>query len=555
MKFILLSNFEESELADKICQSLESKGHKCFYNLRDCSNPLKPGFWKSCFQDKCVLIFNSITKQNNSFISTADAYSSKTKENAFVVFTEECQLPSSLVGEVQIISASDGLESIIYQILNPGEKPPVQDIQRLAEPIAAPAEKTASEEDEAECVEMTQKDECDMNPLNDESSVQNIVEEKNIDEDINESDKTDSAGDDHETTEDDSFVKSLYEPIFTTVPKGDEYEFKEAFCVPLFVVPFVRGETYSPVKDKLIAECRDASITIQRALRYYLGEGLPVDENRAFTIFCKALDEDKEDTKALYAVAMCLLNSIGTGANPDRAIQLLEKAVEQGHVPSMIELGSITYFMNLGSDEAKELFVKARKKGSLEASFMLGVIAENEDKLDDAFEYYSEAGEMGFALAQNALACMYNHGRGVEKDDAMALQWLDLACAQNNPIANLNKAINYMNELIVSHRERAFNKDKVNPFFSGMGDYMSAPIFYNLGIINRRKNASIEDTECWFNVSHRALYSLIIPYIKEFNRQFIIYEKKRKLQHAGEKVAGGILWVIKGLSNLGSEDS
>ena len=49
-----------------------------------------------------------------------------------------------------------------------------------------------------------------------------------------------------------------------------------------------------------------------------------------------------------------------------------------------------------------------------------------------AFKLFSVAAEKGNAVAQFKLGYMYQHGRGVAKDDAEALRYYGLAAAQGN---------------------------------------------------------------------------------------------------------------------------
>jgi hypothetical protein len=59
-------------------------------------------------------------------------------------------------------------------------------------------------------------------------------------------------------------------------------------------------------------------------------------------------------------------------------------------------------------------------------------------------QWYSKAAEQGYALGQNNLGVMYRDGRGVARDDALAVSWLRKAAGQGNVLAQKNLAA--MNE-------------------------------------------------------------------------------------------------------------
>ena len=176
------------------------------------------------------------------------------------------------------------------------------------------------------------------------------------------------------------------------------------------------------------------SITVQRAMRYLTGDGVPQDPTRTVSLLLKALEENPDDVVALYYLGA----SCEAGINGEKkASEFYRKAAALGHTPSELRLAFCLIEEN--TDEAVRLLKQAREQGVCEASYGLGVIAERAEKYDDAVEYYSEAAELGHAAAQNALACFYIEGKGVNDNDDAAFQWLELAANQGltDAMANL----------------------------------------------------------------------------------------------------------------------
>lgn len=176
------------------------------------------------------------------------------------------------------------------------------------------------------------------------------------------------------------------------------------------------------------------SMTVQHALRYLTGDGVPQDASRTVSLLSKAIDENPDDVVALYYLGA----SCEAGVNIDKkASDFYRKAAGLGHTPSALRLAFS--LIEEDTDEAAKLLKQAREEGVCEASYGLGLIAERAEKYDDAVEFYSEAAELGHAPAQNALACFYIEGKGVNDNDDAAYQWLQLAANQGltDAMANL----------------------------------------------------------------------------------------------------------------------
>lgn len=192
------------------------------------------------------------------------------------------------------------------------------------------------------------------------------------------------------------------------------------------------GTTAESIPDadinSLLLEDSQASMTVQRALRYLSGNGVPQDNDRAYSLFRKAADENGQDALAFYYLGVCH-ETICDPVERDKAADYYRKAADLGHVPSIVRLGMVLLNSD-NTDESKSLFTDARSKGNIAASYGLGIICEKDNNLEDALDYYSEAAELGHAPAQNALGNMYAEGRGVTADPNKAYQWYEMAANQ-----------------------------------------------------------------------------------------------------------------------------
>ena len=81
---------------------------------------------------------------------------------------------------------------------------------------------------------------------------------------------------------------------------------------------------------------------------------------------------------------------------------------------------------------------QAADQGDPDAQFSLGVLyvngrgVERNDEL--AMSWFRRAAEQGYADAQNNLGFMYDNGRGVERDNEVAVSWYRRAAQQGNGV-------------------------------------------------------------------------------------------------------------------------
>lgn len=193
------------------------------------------------------------------------------------------------------------------------------------------------------------------------------------------------------------------------------------------------------MEDLILPEAPE-SMMVRRAMKYYIGDGVVQDSERAYTLLQKAVKEEPEDVEALYYLAA--FNETGEGCSVDlqEAFSLYEVALEKGLHNSLLRLGYLSWVN--GDFEMKsqglEIIKKCRKAGDVRASYWLGLDAEMKGEYEDAFEYYSEAAEEGYPPAQNAIGGLYYIGRGVKQDKWKAMEWVKLAAEKKLPVAIAN---------------------------------------------------------------------------------------------------------------------
>ena len=79
------------------------------------------------------------------------------------------------------------------------------------------------------------------------------------------------------------------------------------------------------------------------------------------------------------------------------------------------------------------------------ADYQAGADAYGRGDFATAFNEFSAAAQAGDPVAQNALGALYNHGLGVDVDNAQAAFWYQKAADQNFPLAMRNLATLYTN--------------------------------------------------------------------------------------------------------------
>lgn len=322
----------------------------------------------------------------------------------------------------------------------------------------------------------------------------------------------------------------------------------EAYMVPLYILPFERAEK-APFLNDLFKSIPEPGMTLMRAFRYLTGEGVPTDEQRAFTLAQKAVAENQEDGVALYCLGTFYENGIGTKTDFAKAKELYAKATDSGIGAAKTRLAAMAHRTGEDIEPITKLLNEARNEGDIEASYQLGIIAEDNGNFADAYEFYSEAAEMGHAKAQNAIATMHYNGTYVAQDFAQAEQWCNLSADQGFEGARYNQFVSQLNK-IDKTRPDIDVIDRVLELYHGLSlnetKYPTFPaVRYNIGILYRRACARLDCVDSWIDSQN---IKDVIPYANEFYVKLAEEEARIKRKAAGISVLNGINNLLAGLS-------
>lgn len=116
-----------------------------------------------------------------------------------------------------------------------------------------------------------------------------------------------------------------------------------------------------------------------------------------------------------------------------KANELLEKAALAGSTMAQFELGKMYetgdgFTKNM--DDAILWYEKAAKGGNALAQFRLGELSSQD--FSKSFEWYLKAAEQGIADAQYKVSLAYEHGKGVKRNNVLAIEWLEKAGLSNH---------------------------------------------------------------------------------------------------------------------------
>lgn len=202
------------------------------------------------------------------------------------------------------------------------------------------------------------------------------------------------------------------------------------------------------LKDRLV-EVPENYPNVRKGLKYLIGDGFPQDEERAFSLFTKAVKENPDDIFASYYYALCIDFNLGKLVEGEDGLksQFIEKAYKKaadgGITEASLALGS--YYMSTNEmEKALGIFNSLTGQNNPKAKYYMGFLAERNREYSEALDLYYDAAEEGIAEAQNALGYMYGEGWGTSVDLNKALQWFKLAAGAGLMQSKYNLAIGYL---------------------------------------------------------------------------------------------------------------
>lgn len=153
--------------------------------------------------------------------------------------------------------------------------------------------------------------------------------------------------------------------------------------------------------------------------------GVNKDDSQAFKLFRMSADQGNED--ALYVVALCYRDGIGTSKNEEEQKKALFAAAKKSHVASLATIGDLYRDGNLVSRDftmSLEYFNKAIE-GGLEA-------AKSSAAQINKIGLYWKAANDGDAEAQFNLGVCYRDGVQISVNDDVATLWFEKSSSQGN---------------------------------------------------------------------------------------------------------------------------
>ena len=178
-----------------------------------------------------------------------------------------------------------------------------------------------------------------------------------------------------------------------------------------------------------LAEEGDARARFALGTLHARGQGTPRNRERARELWLEAAEQGHEGARHNLALTYLGDATRRTDGAPERAVDLLEKAVRNGHAPSALALGRLLISgIGIPMDRVRgaRLVANAAANDLVEAHYTLGRLRRDGIglPLDDAAaaRSFRAAAEAGHGRAMLALARMLARGEGVERDRGEALK-------------------------------------------------------------------------------------------------------------------------------------
>lgn len=150
----------------------------------------------------------------------------------------------------------------------------------------------------------------------------------------------------------------------------------------------------------------------------------------------------KNDADAMYSWSVITALGFINNLKNNQSLDLLKKAVEKNHIPSIIELGLLYFNGTLVEKnliKAMEYWQAAKNLGSKEAEVRLNLAQLNEPVLHqnntELFNNIKKMSEEGSVLAQSVLGYCYEKGIGTKENKALAVKYYRIASQRGNQSA------------------------------------------------------------------------------------------------------------------------
>ena len=196
---------------------------------------------------------------------------------------------------------------------------------------------------------------------------------------------------------------------------------------------------------------------------YYYGDGVEVDYDMTFRILSERANPGIK--KAPYLLGLCYYWGKGTKQDYIRAFQQFKRAAEMGHNTAKVYLGDC-YNFGRGTEvdyvqsaklyhDAADNHKDAYAAHSLAFLYHNGRGVEKNEKM--AVDYWMTAAEGGVPQAQRIISGEYLAGKYLEKDHESARVWMEKAAEQGDADAQVKLGKYYVSDLGFNDEEKAFS--------------------------------------------------------------------------------------------------
>ena len=196
------------------------------------------------------------------------------------------------------------------------------------------------------------------------------------------------------------------------------------------------------------------------AVLYATGKGVPKDDAKSLELLRKAAGQGFD--KAQYNLGSTLLKK--TPVPLEEAISWLEKAANQGFLPSKKQLADLYYFGDKGvavdRGKARQWALLAANQGDHDSENMMGSLlrfSENPKEANEAAAWYEKAAKAGLSKAQANLGMLlFSRPDADSAAKTEGLAWVIIASTTNEPLAtNMLRDLHVPPEMEDAARKRA----------------------------------------------------------------------------------------------------
>ncbi len=241
-----------------------------------------------------------------------------------------------------------------------------------------------------------------------------------------------------------SLARALLEPVLIS-PRIDPGTRARAYHTR-GVLHYLEGHWVSASQDYRRALEFDADLATAHSALAWLhlhGLGVRKDTGRALELYERAANNGHGE--AQYNLGLLLTQGRVTEADPARALGFFEAAAGQGHMEAMVQAGQLLLRNRPeGSFEdarqrARGHLTPAAEAGHLRAQLELGILLSSdqadEKDLEQAVAWLGRAAAQGSASAQSRLGYLHLQGKGVTRDAEQARMWFAEAARQGDAAA------------------------------------------------------------------------------------------------------------------------